>query len=542
MHVLPCVNLHAVTDAPSFATSSEENLNRKFLQRTGWWLFVLSVWPLFLTPVPPFQDLPNHFASVTVLTHPDLYPEFSSSGFLKTNSALFLWLFVVGKSLGLPIAAKLFAALTIAISAYGYPKTLLHFAGRSRASVGGLLLFPMCHNWFLSMGMLDYALAVPVSLLLLVAVDRIVTEWSWKRATVIIVTSFVTWYAHVFALLIVGWLVLVEFLRSNGERRAAMVRRAFVPLLPGGILALHACVSHMIEQRAGLDSGLRFNGFLPTWELAYHLWAEWACGLTLLSSSGVVLYLAAVWAVKRWRQAVPFFSPWALSTMVVFYALLPYMVTNWFHMNSRFIPFLWMACLVRAPDSLPVWWRRAMVGCAVTFSLGLGIDYVRLERERREFLGVLDSIPKRARLLPLVFYPKGESDHTRPLLHAWGYYVSEKFTTAPMLFAHSRSFPVVYVRAPLPQLNHLALEAMEYNMRSADEWCVQLRYKGLISGCAEVFADAWHSVWRALEPEFDYLLLWDVREDVRRLIPKSYDCSLRRQRATLCVRRKVPMP
>ena len=41
-------------------------------------LLVLSAWPLLLVEVPPFQDLPNHLASVTVIQHPERYPEFVS--------------------------------------------------------------------------------------------------------------------------------------------------------------------------------------------------------------------------------------------------------------------------------------------------------------------------------------------------------------------------------------------------------------------------------------------------------------------------------
>ena len=40
--------------------------------------------PLLLVDVPPFQDLPNHLATATVIEHPDRYPEFVFNGFFKT--------------------------------------------------------------------------------------------------------------------------------------------------------------------------------------------------------------------------------------------------------------------------------------------------------------------------------------------------------------------------------------------------------------------------------------------------------------------------
>src|SRR5688572_25980332 len=49
-------------------------------------MFVFAAWPLALTEVPPYQDLPNHLAAVTVIHHPEQYPEFAFNGWFKTNS------------------------------------------------------------------------------------------------------------------------------------------------------------------------------------------------------------------------------------------------------------------------------------------------------------------------------------------------------------------------------------------------------------------------------------------------------------------------
>ena len=66
-------------------------------------LFVLAAWPLSLVDVPPFQDLPNHLATVTVIRHLDRYPEFAFNGYFKTNSALFTWLLFVGRVVDPPV-------------------------------------------------------------------------------------------------------------------------------------------------------------------------------------------------------------------------------------------------------------------------------------------------------------------------------------------------------------------------------------------------------------------------------------------------------
>src|SRR5688572_15879775 len=43
-------------------------------------LFVVGAWPLALTEVPPYQDLPNHLATLTVIENLSSYPEYVFNG------------------------------------------------------------------------------------------------------------------------------------------------------------------------------------------------------------------------------------------------------------------------------------------------------------------------------------------------------------------------------------------------------------------------------------------------------------------------------
>ena len=79
-----------------------------------------------------------------------------------------------------------------------------------------------------------------------------------------------------------------------------------------------------------------------------------------------------------------------------------------------------------------------LAACALSYTAGMGVDYVRLEREWTRFTAGMAAVPTGATLLPLVFRSKEVSDNTRNLLHPWGFYVMEKQTSAPLLFAHSR--------------------------------------------------------------------------------------------------------
>jgi hypothetical protein len=204
------------------------------------------------------------------------------------------------------------------------------------------------------------------------------------------------------------------------------------------------------------------------------------------------------------------------------YAVTRYIATNWFHVNSRLIPFLWMAALVRVPERLP---RRAMALLAlsaVLYSAGMGGDYLRLEKDRQKFIAGMSAVPDGATLLPLVFKRQLTSENTRSLLHAWGFYVTEKHTDAPLLFAHSRSFPVMYREPPPPRFNHLVLESFAPSMGTKDWMCGSLRAGGVVVDCDAAWKEAWNAFWRDALPRYDHVLLWAATPEALALVPPAY--------------------
>jgi hypothetical protein len=214
------------------------------------------------------------------------------------------------------------------------------------------------------------------------------------------------------------------------------------------------------------------------------------------------------------------------------YAFAPYIATNWFHVSSRLIPYLWTFALLRVPAHLD----RRLLGLlslsAALYSVGMGIDYVRLDRDRAEFTAGMDAVPRGAHLLPLLFSRKLTSENTRSLLHAWAYYVVEKETDAPLLFAHSSSFPVMYREPPPPRFNHLVLESFAPSMKGP--WiCDELRTGGVVVDCEKVWRDAWIDFWRDAEPRYDYVLLWDATPAALALVPTAYTVKFRRDKLVI---------
>jgi hypothetical protein len=532
-------------------------------------LFVVGGWPLAMTEVPPYQDLPNHLATLTVIENLTRYPEFVFNGFFKTNAALFTWLYVVGKFTGLNLAARLFALLVVGLNAFVIPRFVLHFTqSRRHMLIAALFIWPMIHNWFVSMGMLDFALAVPLSLLLLIALDKqraltlsdetkdsldsasLRSLMRARQLNIALITALglVTWYAHVFPILVVHMLVVIEALKPGKpwRERWASLRSMVLPLVPLTFLACISIAQHIQDTLSPMQFIMQNQKVLAGWELAYNLWAEWFWGYTNLSLSSMVpCFLLAIIAfgamVTRARQrtkAPTFFSPWAILTIVLIYVFMPYKMTNWFHVNSRLIPFFWIGLLLYLPNKLPKARILAplLVLSGLFYSVGMGVDYVRLDKEREEFTAGMEAVPEGARLLPLLFRHKSASDNTRNLLHMWGYYVVEKKTAAPLLFAHSRSFPVTYSTPPPVRFNHLVLEVMAPETTNPAAVC---KAANRYDECHALFASTWSKFYTDATPRFDHLLLWDPTPDALAVVPPDYIKTFERGRLSIWARKDV---
>ena len=526
-----------------------DKLNSIRLTDTQLWLvvgavlFVVGSWPPAPTEIPPYQDLPNHLATLTVIENRAAYPEYVFNGFFKTNAALFTWLHLVGKLGGVMLAARLFALLTLALTGFILPRFVLRVSGsRRRMLMASLFAWPMVHNWFVSMGMLDFAIAVPLSLALLLAINRQRTAPTIGNGLAIVGLGVATWYAHVFPLLVVHLLVLVETLVQRTWRQRFDAARAMViPLMPVTLLALASVGQHVKDTVGPMTGFMDFKKLLAPWELAYNLWAEWFWGYSNLSLSSLVpciaLAIVGVWGLRRRTGPAPvFFSPYALLVIVLLYCFIPYKMTNWFHVNSRLIPYFWVGLLLFVPERLPKGLIAALGLSGVLYTAGMGIDHVRLDEERREFSAGMDAVPEGARLLPLLFKHKGASDNTRNLLHMWGYYVVERKTSAPLLFAHSRSFPVTYSEPPPVRFNHLVLESFAPEVSTPAVLC---KASSHLDDCEALFKSTWQKFFVEATPRYDHLLLWEPTPEALAMIPNDYERTFSGGRLMIYARRDV---
>jgi hypothetical protein len=165
----------------------------------------------------------------------------------------------------------------------------------------------------------------------------------------------------------------------------------------------------------------------------------------------------------------------------------------------------------------------------------MGVDYVRLDRDRAKFTAGMSAVPEGAKLLPLLFGRQLTAENTRSLQHAWGFYVLEKETSAPLLFAHSRSFPVMYKDPPPPRFNHLVLEGFAPSMRTSERMCALLRSAiGVVmNDCDLAWKNAWKEFWDDTIPRYDHVLMWDPTPEAQALVPSAYRVSFHEDRLTI---------
>lgn len=500
-------------------------------------LFVLSAWPLLLVTVPPLQDLPNHLAAAHIVANPGRFPAFVFNGLFKSNSLLPLWLYLTAGEGGPRLygAARAFTAMVLGLNAVALPVFVLRFAGRRALLVATLFFWPLVHGFFLSMGMLNFTAAFALSLILLVLVDRQRERPTAGRAAGVAVVAAAVWYAHAFPLAVVAGLVGLHVLtRASWRQRVTAAVALFAPLAPAAVLAAVAAQHHLVKVQGATSWAWSFS-YLNPLEIVAHLWTDVSGAFTRLGATTLapaLLLPVFVWRRRRASQAtqvdevarVISFLTWpALALLAAIYVALPTMLSNWGYFHCRLVPFLWAGLLVRVPARVP---RPAAVGlvfCALAFSAATGVDYLRLDRDRTAFTAAMPEVPRGATLLPLMFQQRKTSSYTASLSHAWGFYTVEKDTSAPLVFAVERSYPITYREFPPRALIPPSLDRFAELYGTPAAACKRLRPAALDDAvCHAVWRDLWAAFWAEAAPRFTHIVTWAMPPESRAAIPPVY--------------------
>jgi hypothetical protein len=538
--------------APSFLASVEAWVaglkDRQLATLLGAVLALVGGWPLFFLRLAPYQDLPDHLATVCVLLNPERYPEFVSNGWLKSNAALVGILYVLAKAIGILAAGRVLPLLVVGVTALALPHFVLAFTDRRRLVVASLLMAPMVHHWWTLMGMLNFSLGFALALVLLAVLARQAETPTVRRGGLIVVLSALLWFTHGLVLLFVGLLAVVEVVARIGEARASaeegslaralrekLARGAWVllPLLPMGLLTVGTVFHH---RQFGHVDVVKYE---PTGQALYDLWAHWFLGLGFLSLGGLFNALVLVFfAAKSARARVPMFSIWALVVLGAFYFFMPLTIPGVGYLCERALPFLWAWTLVRVPARLPRQTVRLVLVSTAAWSLGFAIDLYRASLDLDDFIAAAPQVPAGAHLLPLNFNPHASATNTWCLIHASGMYTALSGAHPLDLWADSTSMPIMRTHPPASFLEDpVRIREFQGVVYDKHRYCEALEQTGFSDvDCAARWAEAWHEFWREALPRYDYLLLWGAPPDLRATMPLEYEPRVLRGPLQLYVR------
>jgi hypothetical protein len=391
-------------------------------------------------------------------------------------------------------------------------------------AVAMLFAWPLVHGFFVSMGFLNFVVAFGLSLILLIAIDRQRRQPSWSRGLAIVVLAGAVWYAHLFPLLVVAALAAWEAWRQPGWRaRAALAAAILLPLVPAGLLAVFSAEQHLVKVDRAPSAFYPLFSYQNVWEMVAHLWRDVSGALTRWGSMSLIPALLLPVFAWRGRRAAPgLFSNGAMVGLALGYVALPMMMSNWCYLNCRLVPFLWIGLALRIPVALPRRLPALLVACAVSFSAVLGLDYLRLDRDRAEFTAGLSAVPRGATLMPLLFKPKKTADFVASVAHDWAYYTIQKDAMVPLVFAVERSTPITWARFPPAKLIEPTLDQFAEHYGTPAQACKALGQPAVDAFCTAAWHEVWNGFWQDVQPRFTHLLTWAMPAEARGLIPSAY--------------------
>lgn len=495
-------------------------------------LFLLAAWPQLILKFPPYQDLPDHLATIFVLQHPQRYPEFISTGILHSNAIFATFVYYASPFLGLLGAARVFILVALAGAAMALPRFVLAFGNRQKLICAAPFLAPMIHNWWVVMGMLNFALAFPLALALLILSKRQLEEPTPRRYALASLLSILLWYTHSIPLLLCSMLLFVESVRQGLGKPAGLSysaklgARLLGPLLPGLFLVVYTIVAHAKGANPNSQSaGASWSQFRDVASMAYELWAFWLMQLSPLTSSTFVLAVVLMYyAIRRRREGVPFFSYEAFAILGSLYVFLPNGLPGFGYVAQRVIPILWAAILTRVPEKMPRLLSAIAIACTLAWSAGTAVELHRAERDLDQFASAAPFIRENARMLTLNFAPRRSAKNTLSLLHASGMYVVLRGVNAQDVWADSPTMPIYRPGkvSPLDEPGHTQMLAA--SAATVKGFCKAQTERAVPeSACEAMWHSTWSEVWKLAEDEKDYVLLWGPTDDVRKEAPPWWE-------------------
>jgi hypothetical protein len=424
-------------------------------------LAAITLVPVWIPPVLPLQDLPNHLLKVDILIR-FLSGDAEASRIyalnLKpfSNYACYVLMGAVAPIFGLMTAAKIF------VSGYVLGLPLAMYAWLRQANPRSVLLAlavpALTFNLYLSKGNLNFCAG-----LALYAVALAVFASSQERTRLALFGSIATvlYFTHGFVFLaLVGAVGIVVVMTP--ERVRAVRALGLAP----GLIAFAALTFADARTPAGSramrpvfeapGAYLAADGF--RWLFTPYGWGHdsyaaiaWlaaiaVCGICtahslttdLRNGMGVrALLRTHVWLIVA-------------AALALAYAFAPVQLTDWGHLRARLIPLVTLTALVglRIPSDRR--WQYAIGAVFVIAGILIPFrhagEYVRGSQRVEQYLQAMSAFEAGSSLLP-IDQDEREGD-VRLNLHSWAYFHIDRGGWSPYLHAYPSYHPIVFRSKP----------------------------------------------------------------------------------------------
>jgi hypothetical protein len=453
---------------------------------------IASALPLWSSELLPFQDAPQHVATVRVLAdYANPVLGFARWFEIDLRRLEYLGFYLPAAAIAKLVGAQAACRVVLTLVALALPAAawmfLAAFDRDRRLAVFAPALF---HTATLYLGFFNFVESVPALLVVVALIERELREPRRARALILAAAGPVLLWLHPSALaMALGAGVFLAITRGESWRRSA---RALAPFLPAlvllavwafgalahrdGVEAVAHTTANWLGPKRQLLELLRFGNVLKG-----H--ADELCVAAL-----VLLWLAATLVPGRHQKGERSWRlPLLAAVTFAVYMVTPFDIGFMGYIHLRPVPLLVMAVVASprlAPGRLTGALLAAAVAVQVAYAAKLSSVYRAFDSEAQvsELHQVLRAAAPGQRLLALVYDQKSALVAGRSFLHFAAYYELDRGGRARMNFAEYPWTPVRYRRGnepdPLPRYWEAHPAWYDANEEGADADYVLVRGAG----------------------------------------------------------------
>ncbi len=413
--------------------------------------FALVCAPLFLTPIPPLVDYPNHLARMYLLAEighmPALQPFYAVEWRPVPNLAMDALVPPLLHIMPLEWAGKLFLAAVYFVLAAG--SAALNRVLFGRWSAWPCLAFLLIYNRLLLSGFLNYLFGLGLALCCFAAWIALRQRGPALRLAIGCVMALAVYFAHLMAFGVYGALIAGYETGLLWRARADMrdvLRALFMAALPF-IPTLALFLGYLFAVKDFVVPGLPVLYFSRPWrkfDLPFSVFDDYSRPIDVASFVFAVLGLGFVYW-RRWVRLAPEIAA-PLVFISVIYLIIPSGLLSQYGVDRR-LPLVMALVLVGGSAwCLPsVRTQRVFFGAAAALLLFrmtlVAVSWQASGRIYAQILDGIDLLPRGAHLA--VAYPSSSFVAT-PVVQLPTLAIARRGVFVPTLFAYALQQPVAF--------------------------------------------------------------------------------------------------